>query len=111
MDYKLNITNVRTATYPDDFPLEDQSKDKLEKAVTLIDFEYIGTQDGKEYRISASRGIPNPANGSFTDYDSLTKSQVENWLKSCITDVDYRTMQRDVKAKVPVPVSEPSVPW
>ena len=111
MDYKISITNVQTATYPDDFPLEDQSKDKLEKAVTLIDFDYIGTQDGKEYKISCSRGISNPVKGSFTNYDSLTESQVETWLKSYITNVDYRTMQRDVKAQVPVPPTVPSVPW
>ena len=111
MDFKINITNIQTATYPDDFPLEDQSKDKLEKAVTLIDFDYIGTQDGKEYKISCSRGISNPVKGSFTNYDSLTESQVETWLKSYITNVDYRTMQRDVKAQVTVPPTVPSVPW
>ena len=111
MDFKINITNVQTATYPDDFPLEDQSKDTLEKVVTLIDFDYIGTQDGKEYKISDSRGISTPVKGSFTNYDSLTESQVETWLKSYITAVDYRTMQRDVKAKVPVPPTVPSVPW
>ena len=111
MDYKISITNVQTATYPDDFPLEDQSKDKLEKVVTLIDFDYIGTQDGKEYKISCSRGISTPIKYSFTNYDSLSESQVETWLKSYITNVDYRTMQRDVKAQVPVPPSVPSVPW
>ena len=111
MDYELNITNVQTATYPDAFPLEDQSKDKLEKAVTIIDFDYIGTEDGKKYKVSGSRGVATPAKDSFTDYSSLNKSQVETWLKASITNIDYRTMQKELKAKVPVPASEPSVPW
>ena len=28
-----------------------------------------------------------------------------------VNNIDYRTMQRDVKAQVPVPPTVPSVPW
>tara|TARA_R100000234_G_scaffold29286_1_gene16927 strand:- start:46 stop:381 length:336 start_codon:yes stop_codon:yes gene_type:complete len=111
MDYQLNITNVRTATYPDDFPLEDQSNDKLEKVITIIDFDYIGTEDGKEYKVSDSRGVANPVKDSFTDFSSLSKSQVEAWLGAYITNVDYRTMQKQIQKQVPVADSEPTLPW
>tara|TARA_Y100001938_G_scaffold143588_1_gene216608 strand:+ start:999 stop:1337 length:339 start_codon:yes stop_codon:yes gene_type:complete len=111
MDFNLKITNVKTASYPNDFPLEDQSNDKLEKVITIIDFDYTGSVDGQEYKVSGSRGVAVPVKDSFTDYNSLNESQVKAWLESNITKIDYRTMQKQIEKQVPVADSEPSLPW
>lgn len=100
MEYSLNIIRMNTANFPADFPEEDQTLAVLENVVWSIDFEYIGTGNGRTAKIFDSRGLGVPDPSSFVDYSLLSKDQVEQWVMSQITSGDLRSMQSVLKRRV-----------
>jgi len=91
---------MNTANFPADFPEEDQAASTLENVVWSIDFEYIGTENGRTVKIFDSRGIGVPDTSSFVDYASLSKEQVEQWVMSQITSVDLASMQAKLQRRL-----------
>lgn len=74
---------------------EGSSKDIVKQATLHI----IGTQDGESYRSFMPIELKEPS-GSFIEFDKLTKSQVETWVKETLGE-DQLQANKDGLASIP----------
>lgn len=83
-------------------------------AVSTIHWTASLEESGEVASVYGSIGLGEPASGSFTPYNQLTKSQVVGWLLAAL-GVDQvvsieEALHNQIQAKLH-PTSESGVPW
>ena len=95
------------------------TQDSLTDVVYNVHFTYTATSnqtdsDGNAYTSSiiGTSTIPTPDADNFTDFDSLTQSNVEGWLEAELTVSEYQSQLNDSINEKITPTSETKdVPW